>query len=201
MARRSDHSRPELRALILEQAHAHMAEVGFARFSAREVAKRIGYAVGTIYNVYGTLDGLIAEVNTRTFTLWADAIERDLAKRGGDRIVILVEGYFQFARANTNLWHAIYNHRPEMSAIDEAQSTARGRLTGIIVSEVADALGAEFQDLVEMTPTLIATVHGLCAYDLSGAFEMMGVHDAEARALYVVRSAMTQFTADRDSAR
>ena len=42
MGRRSDHSREELEKLILEEGHRHMAEAGFARFSAREVAKRIG---------------------------------------------------------------------------------------------------------------------------------------------------------------
>src|SRR5207253_2291494 len=50
MARRSDHTRAELEALILDEGHRLMAETGYARFSAREVAKRVGYSIGTIYN-------------------------------------------------------------------------------------------------------------------------------------------------------
>ena len=46
MGRRSDHSRPELREIIVAEGHRQMHEVGFARFSAREVAKRIGYSIG-----------------------------------------------------------------------------------------------------------------------------------------------------------
>jgi hypothetical protein len=42
MGRRSDHSREELSRFIIAEGHEHMAEVGFARFSACEVAKRIG---------------------------------------------------------------------------------------------------------------------------------------------------------------
>ena len=49
MGRRSDHSREELSRLIIAEGHKHMAEVGFARFSAREVAKRIGYSIGVAY--------------------------------------------------------------------------------------------------------------------------------------------------------
>ena len=37
MGRRSDHSREELREMIVHEGHRQMAEVGFAKFSAREV--------------------------------------------------------------------------------------------------------------------------------------------------------------------
>ena len=59
MARRSDHSRSELSEIIVEEGHSLMAQSGFAAFSAREVARRIGYSVGTIYNVFDSLDHLI----------------------------------------------------------------------------------------------------------------------------------------------
>ena len=42
MGRRSDHSRGELREMIVHEGHRQMSEVGFAKFSAREVAKAIG---------------------------------------------------------------------------------------------------------------------------------------------------------------
>jgi hypothetical protein len=42
MGRRSDHTREQLRAMIVVEGHRQLAEVGFFHFSAREVAKRIG---------------------------------------------------------------------------------------------------------------------------------------------------------------
>ena len=71
MGRRSDHSREELEALIVAEGHRLLAETGYARFSAREVAKRIGYSIGTIYNVFADLDRLMMAINGRTFVLWA----------------------------------------------------------------------------------------------------------------------------------
>src|SRR5687768_11034179 len=110
MARRSDHSPEELRSLILREAQRHLAEAGYARFSAREVARRAGYSVGTIYNVFGSLDWLLFEVNTLTFQMWADLLEQRLAG-GSDRLEALVDGYFEFAESNRNLWEAIWAHR------------------------------------------------------------------------------------------
>src|ERR1700709_2205485 len=100
MGRRSDHSREELSRLIIAEGHKHMAEMGFARFSAREVAKRIGYSIGTIYNVFGTHDALVLAINTRTFRFWADHLRALLNGAEQDRIGVLVEAYFSFAREN-----------------------------------------------------------------------------------------------------
>src|SRR6188768_1462375 len=103
MGRRSDHSRAELEALILAEGHALMAEAGYARFSAREVAKRAGYSIGTIYNVFGSHNRLVMAINSRTFSLWAAAMRARLDADPADRIAVLVESYFDFASANPNL--------------------------------------------------------------------------------------------------
>lgn len=176
MARRSDHTRPELEKLIIDAGHALMAEQGFARFSAREVAKRIGYSVGTLYNVFGSADALVLAINTRTFGLWADHLRAALDRAGDDRIRALVEGYFAFARENRNLWMAIYDHRlpPEM-AMPEKDAVARGVLTGIVTTEVAAHLGCPDDDrAAALARSLIATVHGHCTFALNGSFALMG---------------------------
>src|SRR3546814_19197358 len=89
MGRRSDHSREELEALILEEGHRHMAESGFATFSSREVAQRIGYSVGTLYNVFGSYARLVAAINTPPFDLWAAFLERRLACRPPYRLAAI----------------------------------------------------------------------------------------------------------------
>lgn len=192
MARRSDHSRPELHDLIVAEGSRHMAEVGFARFSAREVAKRVGYAVGTIYNVFGSYDRLIVAINTRTFGLWADHLEARLAESDGDRIALLVEGYFSFARTHRNLWMAIYDHRlPAGEAMPEADAALRARLTAIIVAEIAAAMPqAPIEAAEALSRSLIATVHGHCLFDLNGSFALLGESDPIGAALARVREAL-----------
>ncbi|MES2288135.1 MAG: TetR/AcrR family transcriptional regulator [Pseudomonadota bacterium] len=192
MGRRSDHTRSELRALVIAEAHKHMAEVGFLRFSAREVAKRIGYSIGTIYNVFGTLDALLVAVNTRTFDLWIDHLSRHLDRASDDRIKAMVEGYFSFARENPNLWMAIYDHRlPHDMTMPEGDAVERGKLTRIVEHEIATALGQpENESTAALTRSLVAVVHGHCSFALTGTFDLLGETDPQARALARVRETL-----------
>ncbi len=191
MGRRSDHSREELRELILTTGEALMAETGLAGFSAREVAKRVGYTVGTIHNVFGNVDGLVMAINTATFALWADALRTRLAEPDKDRIAALVSAYFAFARDNPLRWSAIYEHRLSIEAIPDDQIEVRGRLTGIVVEEVAAALDrAPDEGVGTLARSLVATVHGHCTFDANGSWAAMGQRDAETVALARVRESI-----------
>lgn len=189
MARRSDHTRDELRLLILDAAHAHMAEVGFERFSIREIATRIGYSGGTIHNVFGNADALIAAVNTRTFSIWADRVDQALHAAPADPVEALVDAYFDFARANVRLWSAIYEHKPaDPRIMDEDQHRDRSRLTAIVARVVTNALPeARRGDAERLTRSLVATVHGHCSLELGGSYALMGGTDARGEALERVR--------------
>jgi AcrR family transcriptional regulator len=200
MGRRSDHTRQELEHLFLVEGHKHMAEVGFARFSAREVAKRIGYSIGTLYNVFGTLDQLLIAINTRTFQLWAEEVRAALERSGPDRIRCLVEAYFGFARANRHSWTAIYDHHlPPDVVLSDEQNQRRGGLTQIIVDEVVAVLPSRAQaEAPRLARSLIAVVHGHCVYDLNGSFALMGIEQPMELALERVRESLNHAGASVD---
>lgn len=185
MARRSDHTREELQELILVEGQRLLAEAGYSGFSAREVAKRIGYSVGTIHNVFGSHDALLTALNSRTFVLWAQALHDKLAVAGPDRIAALVEGYFDFAENNPNLWMAIYDHRlPPGAEIPEQYRTLRSGLTCIVEREVAAALPeTPLPEIAALTRSLVATVHGHCAFALTGTFHLLGEENPRRAAL------------------
>lgn len=195
MGRRSDHSRAELEELILSTGSTLIAETGLAGFSAREVARRIGYSIGTIHNVFGTADRLIAAINTRSFKDWAASLRERLNAVGpdGDRIAALVDGYFGFAREHPHLWTAIFDHRlPPDGGLTEADEAGRALLTLIVIEEIARAVGCEVDDEVAaLSRSLIATVHGHCAFAISGAWALMGEAAPEAAALARVREALS----------
>ena len=192
MGRRSDHSRAELEQLIIEAGHQHMAEHGFARFSAREVAKRVGYSIGTLYNVFGSYDRLVLSINTETFRLWSVHLQEKLERSGADRIRALVEGYFTFAEENRNIWTAIYDHRlPPGMKIPDDLLPDRAALTEIVIQEVATALPENRRDEApRLARSLIATVHGHCTFALDGTFDLMGITDPVEMALSRVRDAL-----------
>jgi AcrR family transcriptional regulator len=169
-----------------------MAAHGFPHFSARQVARAIGYSVGTVYNVFPSLDDLLLAINTRTFVQWTDHLLARLEDAGSDRIRALVEAYFSFARDNRNLWMAIYDHRlPPGMAMPAEDAERRAALTGIVVREIAEVLDGKPADEVQhLARSLIATVHGHCTFDLNGTFALMGVADAVEMALSRVRQSL-----------
>ncbi len=192
MGRRSDHTRAELRALLVAQGHALVAELGLAGFSGREVAKRAGYSVGTIYNVFGSLDHLVAAINSHTFLLWAQFLRERLDRAQEDRIRALVEGYFDFALANQNLWSAIYDHRvADYEALNEQDHSQRAALTAIVEAEVRAVLpDPAAPQAARFARSLIATVHGHCSYVVSGTFALLDEHDPVGSALDRVRESL-----------
>lgn len=187
MGRRSDHTRAELEALIIETGHAHMAEVGFAKFSAREVAKRIGYSIGTIYNIFASYDRLILAINGRTLDLWADMVEQQLSTATGNRLHALVRSYFRFAEHNTHAWTALYDHRlPAGEVAPDWYDMKRGRLFMIIEAELRAALGDAAAQAADLARLLYAAVHGICTLALNGTLAAIGADDGEAMAIDLV---------------
>lgn len=192
MGRRSDHSRAELRNLIVEEGHRHMREVGFARFSAREVAKRIGYSIGTLYNVFGSWDHLILAINGRTLDLWRHMLEARLAAATGDPIRAAVSAYFDFAIENRNVWMAIYDFRlpDDMAPPEPFQQQVRA-IMEVIVRLLHQSLppdrAGQASDLV---PSLLAVVHGHCFFALNGTFDTLGETNALERCLHQIDAAL-----------
>lgn len=188
MGRRSDHTPEELRELLVSEGHALMAERGFARFSAREAARRAGYSVGTIYNVFGSLDAYLLAVNSHTFRLWSDWLEAALdgvPHEGTARLEALVRGYFSFAADNANCWLAIYDHRIDRETpIAKEDVAAREALTAIVDREVSAWMGRPSDaDSKRLVRSLIAMVHGHCAMWLSGSFALLEESDPASQAL------------------
>ena len=74
MGRRSTHTPQQLRELILDAAQDIIEVNGLAGLSAREIARRIGYSPGTIYNMFDNLDDVVLNVEARVL----DALDKSL---------------------------------------------------------------------------------------------------------------------------
>lgn len=192
MGRRSDHSREELREIAVAAGHRHMEEVGFAHFSAREVAKRIGYSIGTIYNVFGSYDALILAINGRTLALWRNHLQRRLAGAEQDRLAAAITAYFEFAMHHRHAWAAIYDFRlPEDTPPPESYQAEVRAIFDIVVAEVRLALPAGRQDeAAALTRSLLATVHGHCVFAMNGTFAILDEQSPVGAALRRVREAV-----------
>lgn len=194
MARRSDHTPAELRALFVAAGHDLVSERGLASFSAREAARRAGYSVGSIYHVFGSLDAYLVAINTATlakFAQWLGAAV-GACPPGHDRLYCLVAAYFGFAQTHTNAWAATFDHRrPRDVEPDEADVAERVKLTAIVDEEVAAALGSPVTPASKrLARSLIATVHGHCVMAITGNFALMNEDDPVGQAIARVRESI-----------
>ena len=195
MGRRSDHSREQLQDMIVAEGHRHMAEVGYARFSAREVAKRIGYSIGTLYNVFGSYDRLILAINGRTLDLWLADLEARLDGLEEGRLRAAIQAYFDFALAHRNAWAALYDFRlPPDEPMPEVYQRKVGAITDVVVREIAAALPpAHAEEAPALARSLLATVHGHCFFTLTGTFVLLGEAEPLAAALDRVDDALARY--------
>lgn len=178
--------------MIVAEGHRQLSAVGFARFSAREVAKRIGYSIGTIYNVFQSHDLLILALNARTLEQWEAHLRARLAQRPDERLRALVEAYFEFALLHRHAWAALYDHRlPDDQPMPAYYVERLTALTGIVLDEVAAALPPDRAgNAAPLARSLLASVHGHCAFTLNGTFTLLGETEPVEAALARVREAI-----------
>lgn len=192
MGRRSDHTRSELETLFVDEGRRQLAEVGLAKFSARDVAKRVGYSIGTVYNVFGSYDGLMLAINARTLRLWAIHLRDQLAASNHDRIEALVRGYFEFAAQNPKTWIAVYEHHmADGGPAPQWYQDVAADIMGIVAQEIAAALPDRDPDkALGLARSLVATVHGHCVFALYRTFDLLGETAPVDAALARVREAL-----------
>jgi len=112
MGRRSIHTPEELRELIIDATTAIVEQEGLEGLSAREIAKRIGYSPGTLYNVFENLDDLLLIIEARLLDELAIRLEgTDTSGSPSDRLRRLVGTYFAFTQERPKLWNLLNEHR------------------------------------------------------------------------------------------
>jgi AcrR family transcriptional regulator len=135
--------REQLKAALVAAAEWEISTGGMRGLKARELAYKVGCAVGAIYNVVTDLDDLILLVNARTL----DEIERKLVAIAGPaqdpdeataQLVRLALVYLDFAAEHTLRWRALFDHRlPEGRDLPDWYVRNQTQLFGYIEQPVA----------------------------------------------------------------
>lgn len=112
MARRSDHTREGLVKLALDAARRVTAREGLRGLRARQVARDIGYTIGTLYNMFEDLDDLVLHMNGQTLDALFEVCSSVPVGNGPEEdLTALAERYLDFTRRHPNLWNAIFEHK------------------------------------------------------------------------------------------
>jgi AcrR family transcriptional regulator len=165
MGRRSTHTPQQLRGLILDAAQEIIDVQGLAGLSAREIARRIGYSPGTIYNMFANLDDVVLHVEARVL----DALDQRLSYiqqgvgNANGRIRQIAHAYLAFTQEKPRLWNLLFEHH--MPAGTDLPAWYQQKLEGLM-GHVERALAPHFPpgrevDLQRASRVLWAGVHGI----------------------------------------
>jgi AcrR family transcriptional regulator len=164
MGRRSSHTPQQIRALILDAAQEIIEAQGLAGLSAREIARRIGYSPGTIYNMFANLDDVVLNVEARVL----DALDQRLSElepgnEGADRLIRIARAYLAFTQEKPRLWNLLFEHHMPRGA--EPPTWYKQKLEGL-TGQIERALAPYFPPGSEderrrAARALWAGVHGI----------------------------------------
>ncbi|MBB6251826.1 TetR/AcrR family transcriptional regulator [Nitrospirillum iridis] len=195
MARRSDHSRDELAALVLEAARKIVVEEGAEAVTMRKMGALIGYAPGSIYNAVGDLEAVLRQVNATTLTEMADQLDAVMAAHVPgtlENALAIAEKYVDFVLKNPRLWAALLKQPPRPGeAVPESYSRPRARLIEIVATAIAplftDALARQ-----KAVVALWAALQGVASLASGGNYEFFaGDIDSKEIARSIVRRYLT----------
>ncbi len=177
MARRSDHTREELESLILDKAWAMVGRGGFEGLTARKIGEAVGYAPGTLYNVFGSMDGLYLAVNGRTLDQLFDILSSGRAgKNPIQNMKAMAIAYRAFCRSQRPYWLMLFTHHlPDNTSAPQWYQDKIERLFKPLEELLTPLYPAHAGHERKMAARILwSSVHGLCFLEQTGKFDLAG---------------------------
>ena len=191
MARRSDHNREELYQMALTAAREIVVADGHRALTARNVAERIGYSAGTLYNLFANLDELFLHLNGSTLEQLHDDLA-SLRPSGNPEADLhaLLDRYLAFTAAQPQLWALIFEHR--LPAGMDLPDWYQGKVDRVLalLEEALSPLfnaGQEAQKK-ESARVLWASLHGIWSLAIAGKLGIVTMEPVGAMARTLIRT-------------
>ncbi|PPE79924.1 TetR family transcriptional regulator [Kaistia algarum] len=174
--------------MALGAARGLAVDEGLRGVTVRRVAERIGYAPGTLYNLFANLDDLIVQVNGGTLRELGEALA---GAGGGDpptRAARLTDAYFDFVERGPRLWAMLFEHRlPEGVLLPDWYRNELDRLVDRVAAMLEPAMpdrpaGGRRRAVVAMW----AALHGIATLSVSNKLALVAQIPARELGHFVV---------------
>jgi AcrR family transcriptional regulator len=189
-----------LREQLIDAAECTIAEKGLTALKARDLAREVGCAVGTIYNVFEHLDELVLCVGLRTLAMLEAVLGaapplggRHSSETAADDLVRLALAYLEFAAKHTVRWRALFEHRmSEARPLPEWFVEQQHRLFAQLERPLEALLPELDRDLRRtLARTVFSAVHGIVALGLEEKLVSLSLPDLAGQLAATVRSIAT----------
>ncbi len=189
--RQHDELKPEIIAL----AEHTIRTDGVAGLNARDLAARANISVGTLYNLFGHLDGVVRAVNMQNMASLRTSLATALSSSGPtveDRLIAMALAYLAFAESDPHRWEAMFHYRlltPGAAENLEAKNS--------LFELLRNAVGKDEDP--EVLLALWAAVHGVAELAVTERMAGMESEDTNGYARLIVRAGLRGITALRET--
>lgn len=198
MARRSDHSREEIKEMALAAAGTIVEQEGSKKLTARNVAAAIGYTVGTLYLVFKNLDDLVLHLNARTLDdlhEWLQARTESSADPQR-QLQALADAYIDYAVNHTARWNLLFESiAGDDHNLPDWYLQRLGKVFGLIESALTPLIDHQGQEaIVQAARVLWASVHGICTLKIRHRLDLAGGQSTGEMAAMLIDNFLKGFT-------
>lgn len=201
MARKAEYTKEEMRRRVLTAAESMMSKGGVDGFSVRTLAKKIGFAPGSLYLHFKDIDDIVNHLNAATLKRLVTALEAVKNAAGPeDTLHRYAQAYVAFVEKNRNLWDAMFKYRRAGAAVPEWYRGAIEDLVGPVkrcFEEIAPPkTPSASAQAAKMT---WASLHGICSLD-SARLRMIMDGDLPSTAAHLVDLHIAGYAAQAERA-
>jgi len=202
MARRNEHSREQIKDMVLSAAEKIVEEEGYGGLSARKIANAIGYTVGTLYHFFKNLDEIVLYVNSRTLAKLYAEMASSVTRCRSPRTCLIALGYayMDFALMHRHRWNMIYAHNIGDDSVLPAWYKSDVDRMFCLVEQHLMPLSDNLSDqqIDQAAHTLWCGVHGICVLSLTRKLELEPV-EMRGLAESLINNYLIGLTSDNNS--
>lgn len=197
MARRSEHSKEEIKELAIASACKLIVEKGNEGFKARSVAKEMGYTVGTLYYIFGNMEQFRYHVCGSILDNYFTFKDEQLDKKK-DRLTFLIIQYVKFSQNHPNLWTFLfsYNAPPTVKLPDWYTQKLQILFSQLYTSFYPYTKGKTAT--VRALRVIWAGIHGICAFSHNGRLALYGDNNPETLVKHLLNTYLAGLTKSQE---
>lgn len=181
MGRRNDHTKTELKKMMVKAGKDILKEEGIKGLTARGLAKKIGYSAGTIYNVFDNFYDLIFIINAETAERLVKKINKSIDSTKDPRQLgrSLGKAYLDFAKKNNAFWNLLFTHPiPHSEAPEWYREKVEG-LFAMLDGPINELIFKDERQAKLATRVLWSGMHGVTTLFLSDKYDFITGADPE----------------------
>lgn len=180
MGRRSNHTRAELKLMVIKATQEIVAKEGVRALTTRKIATHIGYTVGTLYHFFENIDDIILHANAATLDKLYDYLQKYCRSKESNTTLTIAYGYLEFSKKYFSQWQLLFEYlMPTNFEYPKWYQEKIDLLFDIVKESLSHSSLTSKKAQETAAHVLWSGIHGICVLHTSGKLPNMDIINPE----------------------